>query len=245
MYENEIVVSFSVIELIVRTFIYINEGNFVRKFHTFSIKYPQKNLILYTSSTLNKTMGLISWVKSIFTKEQPRGGEIMKRDFAERAAIAKRNAEEREQRTTQQGKVLERDLRQLIAQAYEQGYDFVLLLEDLIPKIEKSGTQYNVDVWKEKLQSQVFKRLNIYFTLLAKLKLIEKKEAPLKIINPLADLQRYELNKGSLMAERPAQFAEKVLPFLRSVLMAVKIRQQKLIEGLADIEKIKQEREAA
>ncbi len=186
-----------------------------------------------------------SSIKSFLPAEKPRGGEIMKRDFAERAAIARRNADDRNERTAQQGKVLERDLRQLIGEAYQQGYDFVLLLEDLIPKIEKSGTQYNVDVWKEKLQSQVFKRLNNYFALLAKLKLIEKKEAPLKIDNPLADLQKYELYRGPLAAERPAQFAEKVLPFLRSVLMTVKIRQQKLIEGLADIEKIKQQREAA
>ncbi len=191
-------------------------------------------------------MGLWDRFKSIFVKEQPRGGEIMRRDFAERAAIVQKNVEERNQRTVQQGKVLERDLRQLIAEAYQQGYDFVLLLEDLIQKIEKSGgTQYNVDVWKERLQSQVFKRLNSYFTLLAKLKLKEKKEAPLRIDNPMADLQKYELYQGTLMAERPAQFAEKVLPILKSVLMAVKIRQENLIKGLADIEKIKQLREAA
>lgn len=184
-------------------------------------------------------------IKSFLPAEKPRGGEIMKRDFAERVAVAQRNADERSERTAQQGKVLERDLRQLIAEAYQQGYDLVILLEDLIPKIEKSGTQYNVDVWKEKLQSQVFKRLNIYFTLLARLKLIEKKEKPLEIVNPLADLQKYELHRGTLMAERPAQFAVKALPFLRSVLMAVKIRQDKLIVGLAAIEKIKEQREAA
>ena len=190
-------------------------------------------------------MGLWDRIKSIFVAEKPRGGEIMKRDFAERAAIARKNADERSERTTHQGKVLERDLRQLIGEAYQHGYDFVILLEDLIKKIEKSGTQYNVDVWKEKLQTQVFKRLNIYFSLLAKLKLKEKREAPLEISNPSADLQKYELYRGTLMAERPAQFAEKALPFLKSVLMAVKIRQEKLIVGLADIEKIKQLREAA
>ncbi len=186
-----------------------------------------------------------SVVKSVIITEKPRGGEIMKRDFAERAAVAKRNAEERNQKTAQQRKVLERDLRQLIGDAYQQGYDFVILLEDLIQKIEKTGTQYNVDLWKERLQSQVFKRLNSYFTLLAQLKLKEKREAPLKFENPLADLQKYELHRGALIAERPAQFAEKALPFLKSVLMAVKIRQEKLIVGLADIEKIKQLREAA
>ncbi len=186
-------------------------------------------------------MGLWDRFKSIFVTEKPRGGEIFRREAAHARAVHA----EVEQKIVEKKKVLERDLRQIIKEAYEQGYDFVLLLEDFIQKMEKSGTPYNVDVWKEKLQSQVFKRLNSYFLLLAQLKSKEKKEAPLSLGEPTRDLQKYELYRGTLMAERPAQFVESALRFLKAVLLAVKIRQENLIRGVAAIEKIKQLREAA
>ena len=102
-------------------------------------------------------MGLRSWFTNLFQKKE-KGLSVYQQDLQRRQAAIPRR---------ENGKALS----VLIKEAYEQGHDLLVVTEDLLKQMQKHVTQYNTDLWKQKMDATVFKWISKYYQSLSLLQL--------------------------------------------------------------------------